>query len=490
MNHVSGYSPTIPDRRILWLILGVILIKLLLLPFAQTIDADAVSRTFISMDWLQHPIWITNGVWGPFHFYFTAFILALWHNTIYAPVVLNIILSAITLLPFYFFVKREFNSNGAFVASCFLAISPIIFRYSLMNMSEPPYLLFLTITLNLLSRGFKNKNTSDFFLAGLSITIACGFRFEAWIFILLFTFVILLKKEKTNALLFFAAAILYPASDIITHFVQDHYSLRGFYTNYPWNLHPTGYFAPHTLEDTLRALWFIPFCWFISLGPMISIILKEIILTRRKNKGLLWCVILFWAFFILTEVSAFRGSIILHTRFSATITLLSIPFMAGYFKELSPAKVRLAALFGMLTIGLTFVYNIQNITPLPRLTDQNGAKAAKIIAKEITPESGLIIDFWEWENSGYVGLQSKLALHNMYISGGDDKDPNMPEEINAVLKDHPQGVILLVKNSLLWQNTIFSDNHLKFKFNTMALNTKEIFHNETVTAWKYISADR
>ena len=323
------------DRRIIGLVSGIILLKLLLLPFAQTMDADAVSRTLISKDWLQHPVWITQGVWGPFHFYLTGLALFIWNNSIYAPVVLNILLSGLTLLPFYYLVKREFNPDGAFVTTCFLAISPIIFRLSLMNMAETPYLLLLTLTLNLLSKGFKSHRSSHFLLAGICITLASGIRFEPWFFILLFTSIILWKKEKLNAVVFFLAAVLYPATDMITNFVLDHYSFTGFFSNYPWNMHPTGYFAPPKLIDYLRRTWFIPLCWVISVGPPVAfIIIKELLSTKGKNKKANWLFVVLLAFFILTEISAIRGSIILHNRFSATITLLALPFAAAYFNNL------------------------------------------------------------------------------------------------------------------------------------------------------------
>ncbi|HTA26477.1 MAG TPA: hypothetical protein VK809_01720 [Bacteroidia bacterium] len=286
--------------------------------------------------------------------------------------------------------------------------------------------------------------------------------------------------------MFFITAMVYPASVIITHFVQDHYSLSGFFTNYPWSLHPNGYFAPPKLEDYLRRLWFIPFCWVISLGPPVAYItIKEIILSGIKNKGILWCVLVFWTFFILTEISAFKGSIILETRFSATVTLLSLPFCAVYFKELTMQKARLAILFGALTIGLTFVYNFQNITAVPRLANQNGNKVAEIVGKSINPESGLIIDFWEWENPGYIGLQSKLPSSSVYILSGDDKNTVQAKEINEIIQNHQQGIILLVKNSVLWQNAIISDKNLQFKFNNLSLNTQTIYSDNEVEVWKY-----
>lgn len=485
MNHIPTYNPTINDKKIFWLVLSIVLVKLFLLPFAQAVDSDAVTRTFISIYWLKNPIWITNCVWGPFHFYLTGFILTIWNNTVYAPVVFNIILSAITLVPFYYFVKREFNSNGAFIASFFLAISPIIFRNSLMNMSETPYLLLLTITLNYLSRGFHSRTASNYILAGLSITIAAGFRFEAWFFIPLFSFIVLIKKGKMSALLFFVVAMLYPMIDVTTHFIQDHYSFSGFFNNYPWNLTPNNIKVSVHFLDYLRRLWFIPLCWIITLGPLTFIVVKEIVFIRKRNVNLFWFAIVFWAFLLLTEVSAFKAAIILHERFSATITLLSLPFIASYFKDLSIKKVYITLFCGLLIVAPTYIYNLSNITPLPRLTDQNAEKVSKIINKKLTPESGLLIDFWGWGNTYYIGLQSKLSPQNINMTSGDDANKIQSGNINAIIYKHPQGIIIVVKNSLLWKNTVFSAQHLQFKFSDLILNAREIFNDNAVTVWEY-----
>jgi hypothetical protein len=160
--------------------------------------------------------------------------------------------------------------------------------------------------------------------------------------------------------------------------------------------------------------------------------------------------------------------------------------LAPYFKELTRRKMRLAIIFGVLTIGLTFVYNFSRITPLPRLENQNADKVAQVINKQISPDNGLIIDFWDWEPTYYIGLHSKLPPQNIYMVSGDDKNKIPVNEINDILKNHQQGVILLVKNSVLWQNTSITDKSLQFKFTSVILNTREIYNNDEIEVWKYL----
>ena len=45
------------------------LLKLLLLPLSQTTDADAVTRVFRSLEWVNNPVWRPSVQWPPIYFY-------------------------------------------------------------------------------------------------------------------------------------------------------------------------------------------------------------------------------------------------------------------------------------------------------------------------------------------------------------------------------------------------------------------------------------
>lgn len=471
------------DKKIFWLAAIVLIVKLSLLPFTQTTDSDAVSRTWLGMGWLQHPVWLTHSVWGPFHFYITGAALSLWHNPIYAPPLLNIILSALMLLPFYFFVKREFNEQGAFVSACLLAVSPIIFRNSLMNMSETPYIFLLAVTLDFLSRGFHKGMNKDYLLAGFFATIGSGIRFEFWIFIAVFTFVVYFKTGKKYALLFMATALLYPITDVLSHFIPDGYTLNGFFSAYPWSMHADK--APD-FSNYLRRVWFLPLCWLVSLGPFAFIIIRELAWSRKRYPAIFWCALVFLIFLFITEITGLFGTILLHERFAATIAFLSMPFAAPWFAEITSYKRNIALLFCLLTVGLSYVYNLSDIAPLPRLTDQTGDKVAKLINRSMSPRSGLIVDFWEWENTYYVALQTKLEPENLFVQEGNVLDTVRETDIKSIIDNHKQGVILLVKNSLLWQNADMSDSTMRFKFDDHIIHTKSIYENEKIKVWSYM----
>ncbi len=434
------------------------------------------------MMWLQHPRWIIHSVWGPFHFYLTGAVLAIWNNPIYAPVILNIVLSILMLFPFYFFVKREFNPDGAFAAVCLLAVSPVIFRNSMMNMSETPYLFLLVLTLNFISRGMRRNAVSDFILAGIFASLGSAIRYEFWLFIAIFAFFAYLKSGIRFAIMFLSTGLIYPVMALASDFLLDNHAIKGFFASYPWSLHiqlATGF------QDYLRRIWFYPLCLLVSLGPFAFIAVKELVWQMKGTFPASWCAQIFFIFLLITIGNAFFGTILLHERFVSTIALLAIPFISGWFKDISKVRIRLAAVFIISTVALSYVYNLSNITPLPRLSDQTGEKVSEIVNRSLGPGGGLVVDFWDWENTYYVALETKLGLNDLFVQEGDALDTLRENAIDSIIVRHKHGVILLVRNSKLWHNTEIKDNTLRFKFSSQILNTRTIFNNNEIKVWSY-----
>jgi len=469
--------------KVILLSASLLLVKLILLPYAQNTDADAVCRIFNSIEWMRHPTWIMTSVWGPFHYYLIGVGLMVWNNQICSPVLINLILSSITLFPFYFFTRREFNEKGAFIATVFFAISPILFRNSFLALSETPYLFFVAMTMNFLSKAIKEERNHYFTLAGLFITIAAGFRYEAWLLALLFSAPILFSNRWKNIFLFESVALLFPIIWMIQNYVAKNNALYSF----AWTANSAINNESMGLESYLRRIWFFPFSWMIALGPPVAFItIKEIVscYKRKQFSRISWTIplLIILLFFF---VNAYKGVLLLQHRFTGTLVILSLPFFALYFTEQSLNKIRQAWIFGILTVGLSFVWNTTSVTPLPRLKNRNAEKVTQLIKNEINNSSGLIIDFWEWDNTYYIALQSGLPSSNMMIVEGAKNSPVPEDGITKVLKEHPEGIIVLRKDSKLFHETKLSGNSLAFNWINTPLPVKNIFENNEVVVLKY-----
>lgn len=473
--------------KIYLLVIFTLLLKFSLLPFAQTVNADAVSRIYASINWMKNPIWITNSVWAPFHFYINGFGLLIWNNPIITPKIINIFFSSFTLVPFYFFTKREFNKDGAFIATIFLAISPILFHNSFLALSETPYLFFLVLTINLLSKGLRENSNLYILLSGLSITIASGIRYEAWIIIGIFGLTICLLKRWKFFFLFSVTASLFPFYWLFTSWLGTGNPLFGIEGTYHWALEVMGNNDNLDFESYLRRIWYFPFSWVIAIGiPVAFIILKTIYKSFTKkslNKLYVLYSLPFFIMFLFFQYNAFKGVLLLQHRYVGTLVILSLPFIAAYFNELTPKKIKLAVLFGSLTILLSFVYNTSGVIPLPRLEDQSGVEISQLIKNNTNEKSCLILDFVGWDNTYFIALNSEIPQECMVITEGAKNSEVNYQETNNKIDCFENGIILLKIDSELYHHLM--DNH--FIIDNYQLNTVEIFRNEQVILLKWVS---
>ena len=448
------------NTKLFLLVFSVFVIKICVLPYAQVTDADAVSRIFISDD-LFHRASLDNTTWAPFHFYLGAFSLWCLYDYVYAPLVLNILFSVLTLIPFYFFVKREYSSHSALICAVLLAASPILFRLSFLFLSETPFLFFVVLGMNCLSKAIKENSKINYLFAGLSITIAAGFRYEAWLLCTVLFAVIFVFKKYKEAFYFLFAAALYPLISILQNIYSGENLLMGIAGNSDWTINAMGVNKNVTIEDYLRRVWSFPFFWLIAIGPFTAFFTLKAMFTNKEKR--IW-TIPFWLVLAVMIYSAIQGKLMLHNRFVVTLLVLSLPFVASYFDGLKKNRLLNLFLFVSSTFTLGFIYNVDSVSPISRLKDQSAVEIANIIQVEKTNEHALMVDFWSWENSYYVALNSRVPKSKVVIVDGA---PNLPLRENEIVENfskNAHGFVLLCKESKLYNKAIYERNFLSFSF--------------------------
>lgn len=437
-----------------------LIIRLLIMHLADETDPDAVSRVFTSWEWAKDPFWYKTSVWAPFHYYLTGSGFFIWKDIILLPKVLNILLSVAMIFPFYFFVKREFNKQGAVYASVFLVFSPLIFRLGFLSLAEIPGLLFLVLAMNLISKGVRENVSHFFILSGLSMTIASGFRYESWLLILLFTLMIFLGGRSKSGIIFFIFAMIFPVIWMIQNHLTSGDFLYSFHANTEWTHKAMGINNDVDFEAYLRRLWFFPFSWFITIGPVIAwLLIKHIPKGIRKIRinvfPDLWIVPLL-GFLMVMLYNSIAGNLLLHHRFTATLVVLSLPWIASIMKETKRKTITLTLVSLVLTIGLSFVYPIGGVGPVPRLKNQEIKQLAEIISAESSSTGKLIIDFTGWADTWYIGLHSGFQPSNVLMYGGEKQSAFSSEEITEMIRTSDNIVFVVKDGSAL--SRFLSDN--------------------------------
>ncbi len=447
-----------------------LLIRLLLMGFAEETDADAVSRVFTSWEWAKDPFWYKTSVWAPFHYYLVGSGFLVWKDMIVLPKVINILLSVLMIFPFYFFTRREFNKQGALYAAIFLTISPLLFRLGFLSLAEIPGLFFLVLAMNMLSMGVREGKISLLALSGVSMTIASGMRYESWLLILLFTLMLVLGKRWKESVVFFLFAMIFPVIWMVQNYLATGDPLFSFHANTEWTHKALGINDHVDFEATLRRIWFFPFSWLIALGPVVCwLIVKHFgSMIRKFRIGSfpdLWLIPLL-IFFGVMLYNSIAGNLLLHQRFTGTLIVLSLPWIAAVLKDFEKKTIKTVVISVVLTVGLSFVYTIGGSKPIPRLKNQPIKQIVTKVSTSTSADTRLIVDFIGWEDTWYTGLHSGAAPAHIMMFGGENL-PDFPAgRLEEVLQ--PKGnVIIIVKDHSPLRNYLQEKQILTSRFTEM-----------------------
>ena len=469
--------PLLFNKENKWLyliVLGGFILRIIALPFAQVVDADATTRIFIAENWLDNPHLISDGVWPPLHFYFNAIAIAIFGEHITGPILFHIILACATAIPLYHFTKREFSDKGAWFAAAFYLLCPVVFRNSFHTLSGLPHAFFIALALNYISKSIRYKDYNQAVYAGLAMTVASGFRYEAWLLIALFTGMYLLFKEWKYTIYFWCASMIFPFFWMIGNYIGHGDILYGLSGAYHWNIVMEGVNDHLEKVDLIKRIIYFPLSWFFLFSPILVGLVGWKIFKRIKHRELvrsrlIWSIP-FWVVFLVFIYKAFEGTLLLQHRFTISLILLSAPFTAIIFEEVKWNNLKktgvallLASLIPMSYVWMKlpieklfkFSYSLNTafgetratsqdtFGAIPRLNDQDYANFSKEINKEIKENSGVILDFVSWDKTFFLALNTGLDPKQIFIVDGAKNGQVYYKELRKRLENYPEGIIML-----------------------------------------------
>jgi hypothetical protein len=459
------------DAVVIYGAILLFLVKLLLFPITDTVDADAVSRTLISYNWTKNPHFITDSVWAPLHFYMNGIIIWLTGAIENGPRLFNVLLSCLTLIPFYYYVKWEFNAKGAVFSTMLIALSPILFRNSFQALSGTPYLFFLAIALCVFSRALRRGRTSDFIWSGLALSIAAGFRYEAWIILAVFTLIGVLRKQWKGTVLFWTMGMIIPLSWMLVGWIWHGDFLYGINGAYGWNIERMDVNADVNATERLKRLFFFPMSWFLSVSPIIAWVIvvtffRNVFKKRFTKEQYFWLLPLL-ILGIAFLVKAQDGTLLLQHRFSASLVFFSAPLLALVVTEKTKQNITylMTAVLLLVLPQSYFWYRVNldewtpmsrqiksiikdiqlsagpETLPLPQIDNPLMEGALGSLASNWKEGDGLIVDFFGWSETYYMAMQYPQS--NPFIFPGAKNDVFPSEKFLQYLMDYPQGKLVL-----------------------------------------------
>ncbi|MCB9189089.1 MAG: glycosyltransferase family 39 protein [Flavobacteriales bacterium] len=506
-----------PDSIVLYGALLLVITKLFLFPYTQTVDADAVSRTLISYKWSQDPYFITDSVWAPLYFYWNGLIIWLTGSIENGPRYVNVLLSGLTLLPFYFFVKNEFSRTGAIYSVAVFALSPIIFRNSFQALSGTPYLFFLALSLYAFSLALRRDQFKIFALAGFFLTIAAGFRYEAWIMIAVFTLIGILNKQYLGTLIFWGVGMIIPISWMLVGKIYHDDFLFGINGAYGWNIQQMDINANLNDTERLKRLFFYPMSWFLAVSPVLAWVLIvsffRNILKKVYSRNQYYWMIPLLVIGVAFLVKAQDGTLLLQHRFTGSLVLLSSPLFALVI-QMSTGKI-LRYLYASLCLLIlpqsyfwyrvnldewtplsrqikSIIRDIQLSTgpetlPLPQIDNPLIIHALQVIDENWKEGNGLIIDFIGWSETYYLGMQYPES--DPFIFPGAKNDQFPVEKYLSYIHDHPEGILVLHCASNYHEFVQYQGKTLQLLDGQGQIELNELYQDKGLRVFEYYKGD-
>lgn len=499
---ISAIQNNTDHRKIVLLFMLGFALRCICLPFAQVVDADAVSRIFLSRQWLDDPSLIYEGVWLPLHQYWNAVLIAISGSYITFPIIINCVLASLISWPVYNWVRREFNKKAAFWVALLFTLSPVIMRNSFQALSGTPFLLLVAFAFNELSSFLQSYDSKHMNRMGVFLTIAAGFRYEAWLLIAIFGLILVLKKQWGNSLKFAAVAIIFPLFWFIGNTAVHGHPLYGIPGVY--NAKVVAQLEAVIPRDVeIMRLIFYPLAYIFVITPVFIFLGGLNMLKNRDRIKLSWIWILPLFIFLPLMISqAVGGSLVLQYRFVGLLLLLSVPFLgwvfSNYWKKKGVQWLLIATVLLQIPLSYAWMklpmekvfrkesstyFAIRNfrwqsnweISAIPRLKTQQFEPLKHKIKSVLDEDDGFIVDFISWDVSYNFALHSSVHPDNCFIAPpGGDTFINI-EQLEKIFNHTDCGILLLNIGSPL--DTYLQKITLKFrllKIHNRSMTLKEI----------------
>ena len=418
------------------------------MPFSQTCDADAVSRTFMAIKWLKDPHVITSGVWAPLHQYLNAFALIAVPDQVWGPKILHVLFGAALVIPVFKLSRRHLDDLPSSLIALFVSLSPIIFRNSFHTLSGIPFLFFVAYSMYWTVRA-SNKEGSwkEALYAGLMITIASGLRYEGWVLMTILVLLLFTKMKWLNAIVFGATAGIFPFFWMLGNYSAHGDLLYFLEGSKLWNFGAESHNASITdVKFMLRKLFF-SYSFLLNVTPWIFLVVViGLVKTwkRIKFQNELWIFCL--PFCIMLAVfthKAIDGTLFTQHRFMSLLVVLFVPivilalrsFSRNWIMGTAPILIMGAWLmsfvwgswkienwFGQNTFGYALgnarVWTSMQLEAVPTIPSDEPDKILAIFENDLGEDETLIMDFIGWRDTYYIALRSRIPRTDFYIVPG------------------------------------------------------------------------
>ncbi|MEO8464148.1 MAG: glycosyltransferase family 39 protein [Gammaproteobacteria bacterium] len=434
--------------------------RLALAPYATLASADTASRIWSGWLWLEHPHLITEGVWGPLHYYLNGVTLFFWRDPVWAPLLVHVVLGAMLPVVVYRLTLEMFgNARAALVTGFAFAVYPAAIQISLNALSEGPFLLCLGLGLLGLIRAQRTEGRmADAALAGVAIGLSTMLRYESWM-MLPFLGLVLVHQPRRCAV-FLALALVHPLFWMAGNGMAHGDPLYGFTWASNWERQVHGRAERVTLAWSAAQVWDL--IRTLARGmtpPLVLLVAFGVGYCLRYRRAVAVWLLPPLGLFLLLVFAAWRGSLAVNLRYTATFGLMLVPFAGGFLEAIGIerwSRRRFVAAVAVL-VGAISVFMIEPlwralpggvrllVQPVPHFESEPDARRilALVELARKADHGPLVADTLGWAATYFVALHTKLPPRQLCLAPGAGL-PMDPVLLETFLRSHDKGVLVTV----------------------------------------------
>lgn len=322
--------------------------------FAETLplmvdEGDAMSRMEMAIDWHHNTQNLPGGlIWLPLHFVLLALPSFCGFQAIKGGMAVTLLFGLATFPVLYLLIRKQFDSRVALLSCLILAFNPFHIKFSVLTMTEVPFLFFSLSAFFLTYRYSDTGGWGNLASAAFCLNAASLIRFEGWILSALLPLVLLYNNKKIVPFLLFgvlnSAAIIWYMCYSYLHTGHLIHGLTMSDTEVRYAYEAIDRKLNHIVNglwwDEVYPFWLLPF-WALGVWMGVS---------RRKEMPLIFIgsfLIAFvsWKIFRLQSEPAWR--------YLSTGLFFLLPFLAWYLLEITSfSMLRRWMLISCIMLGL------------------------------------------------------------------------------------------------------------------------------------------
>lgn len=389
-------------------------------------ENDSMARLEQAQDWYNKPTGLPGGLsWLPLHIWLMGAPLLFKGNLFVGSRIITLVLGVATFFPLYFLTQKKFDTKVALLTCFLLAINPFHIKYSILPMSEVPFIFFTITALYLTFLYIETDKVIFLIFAGFCFNCANLIRFEGWLLSAITPFFLLYYRKKTNSFFFLAGLnsitiflfgfiCLLSTGDFLYGITLSDQEVA---YNYSAIKDIPAHIKAGLSTDGILPLWFVVF-----------IIYGGVHVYKRKLNVPWFLTALFLLAFVLWKLM--NCSIEPAWRYFSTSVFLLLPFISLSIVQVAKISRGLTLL---IVLGLFFLFIPQISGQQSQLKNQVKVpagffEAAAGLRKNKQANDKVIYDGKGFDYSG-VRLLTKTPFENLYFAP--------PPGMKAFISVHP-----------------------------------------------------